>query len=288
MNRVLWVAPLALAIAWPLSARADGTQVFPLEAEELPSDLGSLPQTLTARLASELGGTVAEVQLQDAAGLLECDPEATPCLELVARSLGATRLVFGRATGKAGSVEVSLSVFESGGEARSRAFTLKAEAAEAMASKLVTESKPLFDPDPPPPAPDPIGSPPPPAKETPESPSLLSRVPIYAWAVAGGGVILTGVGAGFLISADGLRHDVETAPTETREQIEALRELEDRGSSRTLIGNGLVVIGGLAIATGATLAILEIRSPATERATVRVDPVPLRGGVGVVVTLEGM
>ena len=83
----------------------------------------------------------------------------------------------------------------------------------------------------------------------------------WGWGLAGGGVVLTGVAAGFLISARGLDNDLNAATNQTTRQ-----ELRDRAGTRRLIGTVLGATGvGLAIAGAVKLALTD--GPPTEESS---------------------
>lgn len=276
---------LVLLVASPAWADAPA-MVFPLSPVRLPPALAEAPDQLTRALAGAIEAEVASVPIEDAAGLLECDPEATPCLEAVAKSMGAGRIVFGTITATSDTaLKVTLTRFDPGPTRQQRTFDLAAATVPELADALVTAAAPLFGKGPALQVTDP-GSPleptPDPASVSDEPPR--GRISPATWAILGGGAAATGVGIAFWVSARGLRDDVANAPRETREDLDALVALEDTGTFRTRFGGALTAVGGIALAYGVYRVVTERRRPA-ERDAVVVTPVPIEGGAAIVLTL---
>ena len=281
--RVAVLGCALLVVAGP--ARADvPTLVFPLTAGTLPAPLAGAPDRLTRALAGSIDATVARVPIEDAAGLLECDPEATACLEAVASSMGAGRIVFGTiATSPGATLVVTVTRFDPGPARQQRTFELREDTVDELSAELVRAAAPLFGRSAPrvaEPTRDPAPAPhPPPVDEPPRG-----AVTPGTWAILGGSVAVTGVGVGFWLSGYGLRSEVEAAPRATREELEALIALEDTGRLRTRLGGVLTAVGGVALAYGVYRVIVDRRRPA-DRDRLVVTPVPLEGGAALVLTL---
>ena len=73
--------------------------------------------------------------------------------------------------------------------------------------------------------------------------------------------------------------------TASSEDIQRLRALEDRGAQRTLIGNVLLIGGGVALAAGVVRAVLQRKSTTTVAPEPMVQPVPTEGGAVIVLTV---
>ena len=96
---------------------------------------------------------------------------------------------------------------------------------------------------------------------------------------AAGGIVM-------LASAQSIKRDVQNAPTETIQDIQRLRALEDKGAQRTLIGNVLLIGGGVALAAGVVRAVLQRKATTTAAPEVPiVQPVPTEGGAMIVLTV---
>ena len=277
---------LVVAIAAPAAADSKKAQVFPLAASGLPDKLSGAPAKLTNALATAIHGSVASVPIEDAAGLLECDPEGSTCLAAVAKSLNAERLVFGSITYHVGGkVKVTLTRFDVGPDRQQQTFELSGGNADQLATELVKSAVTLFGG-----TADvvekPNGGPGPGLEIDPpiEGPKTVpGKITTSTWAMVGGGAVLATGGIVMLVSAQSIKRDVQNAPTNTIEDIQRLRALEDRGAQRTLIGNVLLIGGGVALAVGVVRAVIQ-RKSTTPEATL-VQPVPTEGGAVIVLTV---
>jgi len=272
------------------SAAADSkkAQVFPLPASGLPDKLSTAPVKLTKALAAAIGGQVASVPIEDAAGLLECDPESSTCLAAVAKSVNAERLVFGSITYHVGGkLKVTLTRFDVGPDRQQQTFELSGGTADMLATELVKASAPLFGgeeavvingPDPTP------GPEVPPTTEQP--PMVPGKLTTGTWAMVGGGAVIAAAGVVMLVSAQSIKRDVQNAPTGTLAEIQRLRALEDKGAQRTLIGNVLLIGGGVALAAGVVRAVIQRKSATTVTPEAPiVQPVPIEGGAMIMLTV---
>ena len=283
----IWVAigvcALGVLMASPATADSKKAHVFPLSASDLPDKLSSAPAKLTKALAAAIDAQVASVPIEDAAGLLECDPESSTCLASVAKSLSTERLVFGTISYHAGGkVKVTLTRFDVGPDRQQQTFELSGGTADALAKELVKASSPLFggstgDVETPPDGPLIVEDPPDDQPKT-----VPGKITTGTWALVGGGAVLAAGGVVMLVSAQSIKRDVQNAPTDTLEDIQRLRALEDRGAQRTLIGNVLLIGGGVALAAGIVRAVIQRKATTTEP---MVQPVPTEGGAVIVLTV---
>ncbi|MFN0249842.1 MAG: hypothetical protein ACKV2T_23365 [Kofleriaceae bacterium] len=282
MKRALVLA-ITLCLGATSSLAKPSTTVFPLTAPNLPMKIASAPEELSKALADELGGDVAKVPIDDAAGLAGCDPEATTCLETVSRNFKSKRIVFG-------SIEmvdeerlkVTLTRFDPGPDRQQRTFTVEGSV-EEMAEELVDLSRPLFDgskedEDP---------------EETTENP-LPDPKPVVTGATSGttmvvlvGGGAVTAVGVGFLISSQMIARDVSNSKPRTEADFKRLVPLEEKGAQRQLIGAVLTGVGAVALTYG-LLRYMTDRSSGTSEDSLsrRLTPVPVEGGAAVVYSME--
>ncbi len=139
------IATSLVMIAFATSpAWAEPTQVFPLTGADLPPERRGMTERLTRAIADSIDGEVSSVAIEDAAGLLECDVEATSCLELVSKSVGNKQLVFGTVVQGAGSVlKVTLTRFRPGPDRQQQTYEITG-ATEAYPDELVRKAAPLF------------------------------------------------------------------------------------------------------------------------------------------------
>lgn len=284
---------MTLLIATTASARAGRSiTVFPLSAGRLPAALAKAPQKMTDALAKLVDAEVANVQIEDAAGLLECDPEATPCLEAVSRSVKAKRIVFGSiTTDDEGAVKVTVTRFDPGPDRQQRTFTLVSTTADGMAEELARVAAPLFgkprvDVDEPQPERDPQRSV---DQDRPDDPPKADAphgsIGGATWGIIGGGGAVTGLGVLFLVQASGIADEVRAAKHDTPDDFAKLTALEDKGSTRQKLGIALTAVGGVALVYGIYRAISERKAPASETSALRITPVPLEDGAALVLTM---
>lgn len=276
---------VVLAMASPVWA--EPTQVFPLTGPDLGPERRGTVERLTRAIADSIDAEVSSVAIEDAAGLLDCDVEATSCLELVSKSVGNKQLVFGTvAPGKGKALKVTLTRFRPGPDRQQQTYEITGET-EAYPDELVRKAAPLFGGT----KPDPIDNTPqestdPPAPDV--TPPVVEKPPAGTitagtWGLIGGGAIGIAIGIGFRVSASGISDEVNKFPTPvTRDDFDRLTALEDRGVLHTRLGVGLIVVGGVALGAGIIRAVLQRQSPSADERVVSVTP--LRGGAAITVT----
>lgn len=271
-------------VAVSSSAYADKrAQVFPLSGSGLPDKLATAPAKLTKALATSINAVVASVPIEDAAGLLECDPENSTCLAAVAKSLGVERLVFGTVNHEGGKLKVTLTRFDVGPDRQQQTFDLAGGSPDQLATELVKASSALFggvtiEEDP---TPDPTPGPGP--DKPVEDKGVPGKITTGTWALVGGGAVFAAAGVVMLVSAQSIKRDVQNAPTDTLDDIRRLRALEDKGVQRTLIGNVMLIGGGAALAAGVVRAIIQRKSTVVDDPIVQ--PVPTEGGAVIMLTV---
>ena len=292
-------AVLVIAIA-ASSAWAEATHVFPLTAPDLPRERRGTPERLTKAVADAMDAELSSVPIEDAAGLLDCDVEATSCLESVSRKVGGKQLVFGTiAIAKGNRLRVTLTRFRpEGPDRQQQTYELTGEG-ESLPEELVRKARPLIggtamtdprardrdgdtgggledgagdgdgDGDPVPPI------------ETPEQPA--GTVSNGTWLMLGGGAVAIAAGVGFRLSASGIADEVAMAPRNTPEDFARLTALEDKGQFRLYVGTGLMVAGGALVIASAVRAYVQ-KQPPTADADGELSVVPLRGGAAFTLT----
>lgn len=285
LNRIAIIVCALVAISSPASADKRA-QVFPLSGAGLPDKLATAPAKLTKAVATSINAVVASVPIEDAAGLLECDPENSTCLAAVAKSLGVERLVFGTISAQAdGKLKVTLTRFDVGPDRQQQTFELAGGTADQLATELVKASSSLFggvtieeDPNPDP-------KPGPGLDKPVADKGVPGKITTGTWALVGGGAVLAASGLVMLVSAQSIKRDVQNAPTDSLDDIRRLRALEDKGVQRTLIGNVLVIGGGVALAAGVVRAIIQRKSTTAVVDDPIVQPVPTEGGAVIMLTV---
>lgn len=265
------------------NARAETTKMFPLSGGS-----GDTPTEMTHAIARVLHADLSTVSLDDAAGLLACEPREIECLEAVARSLQATRIAYGSLRTTPDGVEVTLVWLDKNGR-HDHAFALAGNTTDELVSDLVDQARELFD-----------GKKkskqpsqglentfnPPSRTEQTEPPPITDKPAATGgptkgtWGILITGVAVTTIGAGFLVAANSLRDDVSSAPTETSDDFDHLLALENAGRLRTQIGAGLMIAGGLTTVVGVARMILQKQRATREHSRIQVKPES--GGASVV------
>ena len=241
----------------------------------------------TEALASSIDAEVGNVPIEDAAGLLDCDPEATSCIEAVSKSVKAKRIVFGSVSADAdGAIKVTLTRFDPGPDRQQRTFELTSTTADALADELVHAAAPLFGGEESDPVrPDPVA----PREDRPRQvDGPRGEITPLTYGLLGGGGLVAGLGVVFLVQASGIADDVRAAPRNTPQDFQNLTALEDKGQTRQRLGIAFTAFGGVAIAYGIYRALSERKPrPAPEATSLRLTPVPLEGGGALVLTIGG-
>ncbi len=280
-----------LVVAMTASASAGRSiTVFPLSAGKLPTALAKAPQKMTDALAKLVDAEVANVPIEDAAGLIDCDPEATACLDAVSKSVKAKRIVFGSiSTDEDGGLKVTITRFDPGPDRQQRTFTMVSTTADGLAEELARVAAPLFgkpkvDVDEPIPVDDPK-DPIDPVEDPPKRDAPAGTISGVTWGVIGGGGAATALGVLFLVQASGIADDVRTAKHDTPDDFARLTALEDKGRSRQYLGIGFTAVGAVALAYGIYRAVTERKAPGSEASAMKLTPVPLEDGAALVFTM---
>jgi len=256
------------------------TIVFPLSGALLKEPLTDAPDVLTKTLAREMSGVVAASPIEDQ---VACDLRVETCLRSTLKSADAGRIVFGSVTGRLrGGVIVKLTTFDREGE-QQRRFVLTSETSEMLSRELSHDLNPDLVPMPSRPreSGQPSGSPTQPGLDMPvDTDKPAGKVSSTTWGLVGGGSAALVIGAGLVISAYGLKSDVEHAPTNTRDDLIHLQSLENAGSLRMKIGGVLAVAGGAVATVGIIRLVMQRRAKPPA-----VDVQPEAGGASLVLTL---
>jgi hypothetical protein len=280
---------LAIAATAAASARAD-TLVFPVEGASAAAGT-RLTRALLAAADTETP-RLADTPLGEAASLLECTAPERACLDSIAQATETAALLAATVKPAGGSLAAHIIYHRRGGEPESRDVELPLDA-EAAAPILEREARALIHGSSAAAEPAPAAAPLAPSRReevvaTSEQPSGFSfrRVRPWAWAVAGAGAVLVGVGAVFAVKASGLESDVEQAPRDTVMDLEHLKDLEDQGDSATSISNALLIGGSVALVGGAALVIWQGFRPSAEERGPALTVAPVRGGAAMVLSGE--
>jgi hypothetical protein len=283
----------------PAAAHAD-TLVFPVEAAD-PTTTSRLTRALLAGADGETP-RLADTPLGEAASLLECNAAERACLDSMAQAMEARALLAASVHPAGQKLSARLTFHRRGQEPVTREVDLPADL-EAAAALLERQVRALIRGEPAVsetvvPSPSAVADrSPEPRADTAISQSAageepagfsLGRVRPWTWALAGGGLVLAGVGTAFALKASGLEDDVESAPRQTVADLEHLQDLEEEGDSATRLSGVLLIGGGAALVTGAVLIVMQGMSPSGEErgGAITLSPTALRGGAGLVLSGE--
>lgn len=240
-----WVIALHLALVASAIAGPRRVLVLPLDGNADPTTRGMLNASLQKNAKAGAQGatvTVGDATFEETAAAVGCTPSDAACAQQVRTTLGVDELVYGTATTdpngattvvlRRASVaadpptEMTASVARGDGPD-------KADAAlgPAFGNPTVTGEPP---PPPPPPPDRPVG---PPADHT--------RRNIGIACATGGGVVFL-IGVALWANASSKQDQIDSAPTQTAQQLVALRDLEDKAQSYAIAGD-LLVVAGLAL-----------------------------------------
>ena len=272
---------------------------------EVPPALEGAPERLSELLADIVRQTGAEVTVAprgDVLTLAGCAEPSDDCLRQALGMLLVRAVLLGEVSPRGeGGVEVELRLIATDEESRSRTVIVEGDSAEALEPGFRAEAEAFLR-----------GQPSPgeqaraAAAVEPEAGAeagggadltgtaapaqgaggfSAGRVEPYAWGVAGGGAGMMLVGGLLLLAADGVQGDVDSAPTETVADLEALVDLEAKGRRYARWGSTFLVVGAVATAVGAVLVVRQGRS--REESTITVAPSVTGDSVGLTLTVGG-
>lgn len=252
--------------AW---AKPDRVAVVRVATAEV--DLRPLAERLTDAVAGAVKQQgydveVTEVALGTIKTMLACE-SLTVCLRQLGDTLGAKVVVAGQLTKDESGDGATLTLLwvTDGDVYRDRFDIGSGESAELVAGKMTAfarqepfEAVPAEEPE----AGDDAG-----AGDRddlvatePEAPRGGLDLPRKTWLWGGGGLASVAVGALFLQSARSRQDDIDSAPTGTVADLEALRDEEAAARRYSIVGTTLLVAGGAALVTGAIYAVRHKRA----------------------------
>ncbi len=298
---------LATAIATtapgiPSAAAGDLSRIVivPLTGDAL-GDLAQVPERFTATLADaarEMGASVEVMKTsrKEMIGLMDCASETPECLQKILGGFDVDALVLGdvRRTGGKATLIVTLTLVRKGVDPAQRSYVLVSSNTDELVNELSAIAPSFFAGEEPPsgddtpvvddPVIDPIVDPV--VGPVDETGFSLRRAKTSSWVITGGGLALVGAGVAFLVTAAGRQGEVDAAPDATLGDIERLRDLNDSAERLELVGNALLITGGLVAVAGLSLAIIQGRSrPRDTQPSVMVTPLSARGG-GLAITVQ--
>ncbi|HLL22162.1 MAG TPA: hypothetical protein VK427_08520 [Kofleriaceae bacterium] len=275
---------VASVLEAPAMAGPRKVLVLPLDGSA-PADTRTKLSASFQKMARVLDGRVeaGNTSLGDTATAIGCDPAQLACIEDVRTTLGVDELVYGTADEDAGTVTVVAKRYRKGKPVR--ALTVSQAAAEP-ASKIEPALLPVFGEEPlPVDASEPVTRQPQVTGTEPVMP-LVARSShrernIWIGVTGGGGLILL-LGLALWQQAGDLQDDIDGARIDDRRDLDALRQIEDKASSRAWAGN-LCVLAGLAVGGYGGYRMWK----ALGAKQVVVTPTPVDGGAAVTLTFVG-
>ncbi len=232
--------------------------------------------------------TPGDTSFEDAAILIGCDAKSEACADEVLSTLSVDEVVYGHAA-KNGDITMTR-VVRGKPRRQARARVVAGDSLDATVAPMV---RGLFDAEPATePAAAPVAPPPPEPRaaaitvERSDGPSRPYRTwAIVSWSGAGAAAV-----AGLLlwVKAGSLQDDIDRAPDDNQEQIDALLDLEDRADTASTWGNVMVVTAAVLAGTGTYLWIKDRKAQRSGKtASARLGPALFPGGAGLVLTIGG-
>lgn len=307
---------LALAVSRPAAAESHKLLVLQSEGRADAATRAKIDAAIfKLAFAAEPQTVAGELNFTDAATAVGCKPETPLCKDEVLGMLSVDEIVITTVAPKPGGLEVTVRRFAKGGAARDATMLL---ATGAPPDKL-DGIAPLFGGGPPapsgPPGPTgpalattehPAGEPPvlpapssltqepaPPLVATPaadhpsaqpaDQPSTRHRLELAGMV---GGATMVSLGLLLWAAASGVQNDINNAPTNTKQDLLNLKDLESKGDGYAGLGNLLVVTGILVGGLGTAFYIKDSYS-APGASVARLTPAVFSHGAGLVVTIGG-
>lgn len=306
----------ALLVVTTATAHADPRKILVLQSEGRTD--GAVRAKVDAsilRLAKGTPGadvTTGDTTLSDAAAAVGCKPDTAPCRDEILGMLAVDELVWATLSTKPGGTEIEVHRASKGGGITEAKMLLATGASPDKLDGIA----PLFggkpaDPGPPPPPPPTLpGDPPPPPPGDPARPYVAPQLspdpapsptvqplptpaqPVdsqgrgrkrleLAGMIGGGAFVL--IGFMCWASAADIQSQVDDAPTQTKPQIDALRDLESRGDSYAAWGN-VFFLGGAVLGGISTYYFIKDRRAARSAASARITPAVFDHGAGLALT----
>jgi hypothetical protein len=266
--------------------------VVPVSADDGP--LANAATQLTTALGEAAGKSGASVETSSASraqvtDLADCSSEEAACMQEMLDAVSADLIVLGSLVATEGGWILTLKQVRRGEADKVETHILQSGSLDAQIDDIANKTFGISAP-----APvesevkTPVSTPTPTPTPGPSSASSfsLSKVDGKMWGITGAGAAIAVAGGVFLAVASGKQSGVDDAPDSTLDDINRLRDLEKTADRYELLGNSLLIAGGVTFAVGATLAILQARSSEeSETPAMVIAPSPTEGGAMVNLTL---
>lgn len=297
----LVAAALAAAafVALPRAARAEQPVLVLQFSGEPAASAAALSKAMAAAVRAS-GTQVNEASREDVLTLAGCAEPSDDCLRQALGMLEVREAVTGEVRAAGGGLEIELRAVSRQGEPRSRTVALTGATPDEQVAQFRPEAEAFWKGEPSPAeaaaaaaAAAPPAAPPPGADlsggaEPDRAGFSAARVEPWAWGIAGGGAGLMAIGAILLVAADGKQGDVDDAPTDTVEDLEALEELEASGRSYARWGNVCLLVGGIGAVVGGFLVYRTGTRGEAESGSPQITVAPGAGdGVSAALVLRG-
>jgi hypothetical protein len=297
--RLRRLVPLvALAVSRPAAAESHKLLVLQSEGRADAATRAKIDAAiLKLAFGSEPQAAAGELNFSDAATAVGCKPETSLCKDEVLAMLSVDEIVITTVTPKPGGLEVAVHRFAKGGATREATMVVatgtppdKLDGIAPLFGARPTTERPTGEP----PAPtsitqEPLPSPIETSAEPASSQLIESQNPQrHRLELAGmiGGATMVTLGLLLWSAANGVQNDIDKAPTNTRQDLLNLKDLESKGDGFAVVGNVLVATGVVVGGLGTTFFLLDRRAASATSA--RLTPTVFDHGAGVVLTLGGM
>jgi hypothetical protein len=230
-----------------------------------------------------------DTSFDDAAAVIGCDARSDACAEQVLDALSVDEVVYGSSAKNGDIVIVRAARGKPRRQTKARAGagqTMDAAVAPAMRELYGESAAPPPEPPPPPPAELKAARTRPSPFERGEGEDTVERPyrkwAIVAWSGAGAAAV---TGLIFWVRASSLQDDIDRAPDDSNDEIDALEDLEDRAETASTWGNVMMVTAAGLAGAGTYLWMKDRRVRKAPRASIQ--PTFFPGGAGLLVTIGG-
>lgn len=305
----------AVLVVTTTTAYADPRKVLVLQSEgRIDAATRAKVDASLLKLAKTVAGadvSTGDTTLSDAAAAVGCKVETAPCRDEILGMLSVDELVWATLTPKPGGTEIEVHrASKGGGMAEAKMLLASGSSADKLdgiaplfggkAAEPVAPPPPPIEPvvTPPPPPTEPVGSldtTPAKATDPAAQPSPTPGQPVdspnrghqrleLAGMIGGGALVLVG----FMCwgSAADIQSQVDDAPTQTKPQLDALRDLESRGDAYAAWGN-VFFLGGAVLGGISTYFFIRDRRAQRHSTTARITPTVFDHGAGLALTFGG-
>jgi hypothetical protein len=307
----------ALLVVTMSTAYADPRKILVLQSEgRADAAMRAKVDASILKLAKTVAGadvSSGDTTLSDASAAVGCKPEASPCRDEILGMLSVDELVWATLTPKPGGTEIEVHrASKGGGMAEAKMLLVAggsadrldgvaplfggkpAEPATTPPEAVTTPPTTLLEPassldtrpaDPAAAPTDPAAQPLPAPGQPSDTPNRGRQRLQLAGMIGGGALVLIG----FMCwgSAADIQSQVDEAPTQTKSQIDDLRDLESRGDAYAAWGN-VFFLGGAVLGGISTYFFIKDRRAHRHATSARITPTVFDHGAGLALTFGGM